>query len=91
LSPMPGMWARPVLRGRGAAMRRRFHHHRGSRGADPAGTTSSMVADLNPVLRGWGGYLRRGNSARKLSTLDSYVQERLAILDNAADAWCRVG
>lgn len=44
---------------------------------------TSVVTDLNPVLRGWGGYFRRGNSARKLSTLDSYVQERLAILDNA--------
>jgi len=44
---------------------------------------TSVVADLNPVLRGWGGYFRRGNSARKFSTLDSYVQERLAILDNA--------
>lgn len=43
----------------------------------------SVVADLSPVLRGWGGYFRRGNSARKFSTLDSYVQERLAILDNA--------
>lgn len=43
----------------------------------------SVVADLNPVLRGWGDYYRRGNSARKFSTLDSYVQERLAILDNA--------
>src|SRR5664280_1830217 len=39
---------------------------------------TSVVADLNPVLRGWGGYFRRGNSARKFSTLDSYVQERLA-------------
>jgi group II intron reverse transcriptase/maturase len=44
---------------------------------------TSVVADLNPLLRGWGGYFRRGNSARKFSTLDSYVQERLAILDNA--------
>lgn len=44
---------------------------------------TSVVADLNPVLRGWGGYFRRGNSARKFSTLDSYVQERLAIWDNA--------
>jgi Group II intron, maturase-specific domain len=44
---------------------------------------TSVAADLNPVLRGWGGYFRRGNSAWKFSTLDSYVQERLAILDNA--------
>ena len=44
---------------------------------------TSVLADLDPVLRGWGGYFRRDNSARKFSTLDSYVQERLAIWDNA--------
>lgn len=44
---------------------------------------TSVIADINPVLRGWGGCFRRGNSGRKFSTLDSYVQERLAIWDNA--------
>jgi group II intron reverse transcriptase/maturase len=38
-----------------------------------------VVADLNPVLRGWGAYFRHGNSARKFAQLDSYVNERLAI------------
>jgi RNA-directed DNA polymerase len=39
-----------------------------------------VVADLNPVLRGWGNYFRWGNSSRKFATVDSYVHERLAIL-----------
>lgn len=38
------------------------------------------VEDLNRVLRGWGNYFRYGNSARKFSQIDSYVNERLAIL-----------
>jgi RNA-directed DNA polymerase len=38
-----------------------------------------VVADLNPVLRGWGNYFRWGNSARKFTTVDSYVHQRLAI------------
>jgi len=43
---------------------------------------SAVVADLNRVLRGWAAYFRNGNSARKFSTLDSYVHQRLAIFDN---------
>jgi RNA-directed DNA polymerase len=39
----------------------------------------SVVADLNPVLRGWGAYFRRGNSAQKFYVINSYVHERLAI------------
>ena len=38
------------------------------------------VQNLNRVLRGWGAYFRYGNSARKFSSVDSYVHERLAIL-----------
>jgi RNA-directed DNA polymerase len=40
---------------------------------------SAVVADLNPVLRGWAGYFRNGNSGRKFTAVDSYVHERLAI------------
>ena len=40
----------------------------------------AVVADLNPVLRGWGAYFRWGNSARKFAAVDMYVHERLAIL-----------
>ena len=36
------------------------------------------VERLNPVLRGWGNYFRYGNSARKFTTVDSYVHQRLA-------------
>ena len=39
-----------------------------------------MVADLNPILRGWGAYFRTGNSGRKFSAVDRYVHQRLAIL-----------
>ncbi|MCA1706575.1 MAG: group II intron reverse transcriptase/maturase [Actinobacteria bacterium] len=35
---------------------------------------------LNPVLRGWGGYFRYGNSGQKFGAIDSYVNQRLAIL-----------
>jgi RNA-directed DNA polymerase len=42
----------------------------------------AVVADLNPILQGWAAYFRNGNSARKFTTLDSYVHERLAIFDN---------
>jgi group II intron reverse transcriptase/maturase len=38
-----------------------------------------VVVRLNRVLRGWGGYFRHGNSARKFAQIDSYVHQRLAI------------
>ncbi len=41
---------------------------------------SAVVADLNPVLRGWAAYFRNGNSGRKFNAVDGYVHERLAIL-----------
>jgi len=41
------------------------------------------VEDLNRVLRGWGNYFRYGNSGQKFSHIDSYVNERLAILASA--------
>ena len=34
-------------------------------------------------MRGWGNYIRYGNSAAKFSAIDSYVNERLAILASA--------
>jgi RNA-directed DNA polymerase len=39
-----------------------------------------VIADLNPVLRGWGEYFRTGNAARKFNQLDTYVWERLTAL-----------
>jgi len=37
----------------------------------------TVVADLNPVLRGWGNYFRTGNAARRFNQLDTYVWQRL--------------
>ena len=39
----------------------------------------ALVAELNPVLRGWGNYFRWGNSSRHFTRVDSYVKERLAV------------
>lgn len=39
-----------------------------------------VVETLNPVLRGWGGYFRYGNSSRKFNAIDSYVHMRVAML-----------
>jgi group II intron reverse transcriptase/maturase len=40
----------------------------------------AVVDRLNPMLRGWSGYFRFGNSSRKFNVIDSYVAERMAIL-----------
>lgn len=39
-----------------------------------------VIADLNPVLRGWGQYFRTGNAATRFIQLDSYVWRRLRSL-----------
>jgi RNA-directed DNA polymerase len=36
-----------------------------------------VIADLNPVLRGWGNYFRTGNAAAKFRQADDYVVWRL--------------
>ena len=38
-----------------------------------------LIAELNPVLRGWGVYFRVGNSSRHFTQIDRYVHERLAL------------
>jgi len=40
----------------------------------------AVIADLNPVLRGWGNYFRTGNAARQFGSLDSHVLRRLRTL-----------
>jgi group II intron reverse transcriptase/maturase len=39
-----------------------------------------VIADLNPVLRGWGNYFRTGNTAKQFNAIDSYVVRRLVRL-----------
>jgi RNA-directed DNA polymerase len=36
-----------------------------------------VIADLNPLLRGWGSYFRTGNAANKFRQVDWYVVGRL--------------
>ena len=36
-----------------------------------------IIAQLNPVLRGWGAYFRTGNAAMKFGQVDDYVAWRL--------------
>ena len=43
----------------------------------------SAVENVNHVVRGWGNYFRYGNSGQKFDQIDSYVNERLAILASA--------
>ena len=48
-------------------------------GRNPAGVKDIrvLIADLKPLLRGWGGYFRTGNAAKKFNQLDTYVREGL--------------
>jgi RNA-directed DNA polymerase len=46
------------------------------RGRCPAALRSE-IAELNPVLRGWGQYFRTGNAAKELTDVDQYVERRL--------------
>ena len=58
-----------------------------------------VIADLNPVLRGWGNYFRTGNAAKRFNQLDTYVWQRLRTLrvkrkgrhlrPGEADRWTR--
>ena len=48
--------------------------------ASQAVSCTSVVADLTPVLRGWGAYFRYGNSNRKFAAIDSYVHFRMSKL-----------
>jgi RNA-directed DNA polymerase len=36
-----------------------------------------VIAELNPILRGWGNYFRTGNAAEKFRQIDWYVEWRL--------------
>jgi len=51
-----------------------------------------VIAQLNPVLRGWGNYFRTGNADTRFNQLDSYVHRRLRSLRvKRADSKLRAG
>lgn len=39
-----------------------------------------VIVDLNPVLRGWGGYFRTGNASKQFQQIDHYVWRRITRL-----------
>jgi len=39
-----------------------------------------VIAQINPVLRGWGADFKTGNAAVKFNRVDSYVWQRLRAL-----------
>lgn len=36
-----------------------------------------VIADLNPVLKGWGNYFRTGNASKQFTQIDYYVWQRI--------------
>ena len=60
------------------AMKRLWEKVRARTGRNRAGDDIRVViADLNPLLRGWGNYFRTGNAADKFIQADRYVAWRL--------------
>jgi RNA-directed DNA polymerase len=55
---------------------------RGRAGAD----IREVIADLNPLLRGWGNYFRTGNAGGKFIQVDRYVAWRLKRLRSRSTA-----
>ena len=47
------------------------------------------IAELNPVLRGWGGYFRTGNASKHFTALDRFVTACLVRLIGQREGWSR--
>lgn len=39
-----------------------------------------VIAELNPILRGWCNYFRTGNASRHFNSIDRYVRTRIVLL-----------
>jgi len=50
---------------------------RTGRGRVGVGDIGMIIAELNPILRGWGNYLRTGNAADTFTQIDRYLTWRL--------------
>jgi RNA-directed DNA polymerase len=68
LQRWPSMRSMKRIRQRVKDMTRRSRCH-----MDPR----DVIAEVNPVLRGWGQYFRTGNAADKFNEIDKYVVGRL--------------
>lgn len=58
-------------------IRRKVHELTDRRRRSGMKDIREVIADLNPVVRGWGNYFRTGNAARKFNSIDHYIQDRL--------------
>jgi RNA-directed DNA polymerase len=58
-----------------ARLRDKVRHRTGRNRA--GNDIGDVIADLNPILRGWGNYFRTGNAAKKFRQIDWYVVGRL--------------
>lgn len=66
-------WPSPGARKR---LRRRVHDLTNDSRAGVK-DVKQMIADLNPVLRGWGNYYRTGTAERWFNQMDGYVYRRI--------------
>ena len=79
--PSPRAMVRVRARVRALTSRRRCHED-----------LRAIIAEINPVLRGWGQYFRTGNAADKFLQVDEYVVDRLRRLRlHRAGSRLRVG
>jgi RNA-directed DNA polymerase len=58
-------------------VRERVHELTDVRGTAGKDVRDLVAKDLNPVLRGWGNYFRKGNPSQVFRDLDLYVARRL--------------
>lgn len=65
----PSPQAMRQLRARGREVTSVGHHR--------VKDVKEMIANLNPILRGWGNYFRTGNADREFTEVDSYVWSRI--------------
>jgi RNA-directed DNA polymerase len=59
------------------AIRRRIHDLTMPRRWAGMKDIRDVIRELNPILRGWGGYFRTGNASGKFNQIDGYVYQRL--------------
>jgi group II intron reverse transcriptase/maturase len=59
------------------SLRSRVHDLTASRRCAGMKDIREVIAEVNPVLRGWGNYFRTGNASGKFNAVDRYVHRRL--------------
>jgi hypothetical protein len=52
-------------------------HQRTTRTRSGIRDVRQLIAELNPVLRGWGNYFRTGNATQKFRAIDRYTEKRI--------------